>query len=70
MSRGALAVMDSAKHALDSHDEYRLGTDVHVARSEFAELIEACENLQQHPDDLQTQADFCSALARVKGESA
>lgn len=31
------------------------------------ELIEACESLQQHPDDLEIQADFCRALARVKG---
>lgn len=40
------------------------------ARAAVAELIEACESLQQHPDDLEIQADFCRALARVKGESA
>lgn len=40
------------------------------ARAALAELIEACESLQQHPDDLEIQADFCRALARVKGESA
>lgn len=40
------------------------------ARAAVAELIDACESLQQHPDDLEIQADFCRALARVKGESA
>lgn len=39
-------------------------------RAAVAELIEACESLKQHPDDLEIQADFCRALARVKGESA
>ena len=41
-----------------------------AARAAVAELIEAGERLQQHPDDLEIQADFCRALARVKGESA
>lgn len=40
------------------------------ARAAVAALIEACESLQQHPDDLEVQADFCRALARVKGEAA
>lgn len=41
-----------------------------LVNAAVAELIEACESLKQHPDDLEIQADFCRALARVKGESA
>lgn len=53
-----------AEYADDAEEESK------VARAAVADLIEACESLQQHPDDLEIQADFCRALARVKGESA
>lgn len=48
-----------------STDHFLAGVD--YARAAVAELIEACESLQQHPDDLEIQADFCRALARVRG---
>lgn len=44
--------------------------DCFIHRSEIEGLIDACESLQQHPDDLEIQAEFCGALARVKGGAA
>lgn len=40
------------------------------AYSALSELIEACEALKKYPDDTEIQGEFCTALARVKGESA
>ena len=69
-----LAVMDSARRGLDSHDEYRLGTNVHEARAAVAELIEAIED-QAHKagpkftceEWLESSRRVLLSLARVKG---
>lgn len=63
----ALSVMEQAACALRIDARHEQGEEMEIARAAVAELIEACENLQQHPDDVQTQADFCSALARIRG---
>lgn len=64
----AVDVLAALRQIADGEgDAQVLAMRVHAA---VAELIEACERLQQHPDDLEIQADFCRALARVKGESA
>lgn len=73
-----LAVMDReaklARHYRIENGAVKLAeeasADACAARAAVAELIEACESLQQHPDDLEIQADFCRALARVKGGAA
>lgn len=60
-----LAVMDLAADRAALIPE--LSEDLKQARAAVAELIEACESLEKYPDDLEIQAQFVRALARVKG---
>ncbi len=65
MERDAeLALSWNGRAKEESQSAFRESEAAHRA---VAELIEACESLQQHPDDLEIQADFCRALARVRG---
>lgn len=60
-----LAVMDQAiDRERDAGQAY---VAQEAARAAVAELIEACESLEKYPDDLEIQAQFVRALARVKG---
>ncbi|MBO1748930.1 hypothetical protein [Stenotrophomonas indicatrix] len=60
-----LAVIDLAADRAALIPE--LSEDLKQARAAVAELIEACESLEKYPDDLEIQAQFVRALARVKG---
>ena len=48
MSRGPLEVLRDAKRALDSHDQYRLGTEVCIAIAQVEALAHEARAVLEH----------------------